>query len=41
MKQQKVEVYTVGFALGSNTTAINTLLNCATDASKAYRAENG
>lgn len=41
MKQQNIEVYTVGFDLGGNQTAINTLKNCATDASKAYNADNG
>ena len=41
MKAQNIEVYTVGFDLGGNQTAINTLKNCATDATKAYNADNG
>ena len=41
MKSQNIEVYTVGFDLGGNQTAINTLKNCATDAAKAYNADNG
>jgi len=41
MKNNNIEVYTVGFDLGGNQTAINTLRNCATDASKAYNADNG
>lgn len=41
MKQDKITVYTVGFDLGNNSTAINTLKNCATDASKAYVADSG
>lgn len=41
MKNSGIEVYTVGFDLGGNSTAINTLKNCATDASKAYTADNG
>jgi Flp pilus assembly protein TadG len=41
MKQSGIEVYTVGFDLGDNQTAINTLKNCATDDSKAYSAANG
>jgi Flp pilus assembly protein TadG len=36
-----ITVYTVGFALGGNTTAINTLRNCASDTSKFYEADNG
>jgi Flp pilus assembly protein TadG len=36
-----ITVYTVGFALGGNTTAINTLRNCASDASKFYEASDG
>ncbi len=41
MKQDGIEVFTVGFDLGGNTTAINTLKNCASDNSKAYTAETG
>lgn len=36
-----ITVYTIGFALGGNATAVNTLRNCATDASKFYEAEDG
>lgn len=36
-----ITVYAVGFALGGNTTAINTLRNCASDPSKFYEAEDG
>jgi Flp pilus assembly protein TadG len=35
-----IQVYTVGFDLGGNTTAINTLKNCASDLSKFYNAAN-
>ena len=41
MKNDGIEVFTVGFDLGGNKTAINTLKNCATDASKAYTVETG
>jgi Putative Flp pilus-assembly TadE/G-like/von Willebrand factor type A domain len=41
MKQDGIEVYTVGFDLGGNVNAINTLKNCASDNSKAYTAETG
>jgi Flp pilus assembly protein TadG len=41
MKQDGIEVYTVGFDLGGNQNAINTLKNCASDKDKAYIAENG
>jgi Flp pilus assembly protein TadG len=41
MKAKGVEVYTVGFQLGGNQTAINTLASCATDADHAYNAEEG
>ena len=41
MKQDGIEVYTVGFDLGGNQNAINTLKNCASDKDKAYLAENG
>lgn len=36
-----VTVYVVGFALGGNNTAINTLQACASDPSKFYNAEDG
>ena len=36
-----ITVYTVGFALGGNTTAINTLKACASDTSKFYEADDG
>jgi Flp pilus assembly protein TadG len=39
--KKKVMVYTVGFALGGNQTAIDTLNHCATNASMAYKADNG
>ncbi|MGD9802456.1 MAG: pilus assembly protein TadG-related protein [Hyphomicrobiaceae bacterium] len=36
-----IVVYTVGFALGGNKTAISTLKNCASDETKFYNAEDG
>lgn len=41
MKNDGIEVYTVGFELGGNQTAINTLTNCATSPAMAYRANDG
>lgn len=41
MKANGIEVYTVGFDLGGNQTAINTLSNCATDASHFYNSATG
>ncbi|PPC86057.1 MAG: VWA domain-containing protein [Hyphomicrobium sp.] len=41
MKASGIEVYTVGFQLGGNQTAINTLNSCATDAGHAYTADDG
>ena len=41
MKNDGIEVYTVGFDLGGNTTAINTLSSCASDAAHAYLADSG
>ncbi|WP_295559498.1 pilus assembly protein [uncultured Hyphomicrobium sp.] len=41
MKAKGITVYTVGFALGGNQTAINTLSTCATDASTTYTADSG
>ena len=40
MKQDGIDVYTVGFDLGGNQTAENTLKNCASDNSKFYNAED-
>jgi Flp pilus assembly protein TadG len=41
MKQQGIVVYTVGFQLGGNQTAVDTLNQCATDPGKFYSADNG
>ncbi len=41
MKNDGIEVYTVGFDLGGNSTAINTLSACASNASHAYLADSG
>ena len=41
MKRNEIEVYTVGFNLNSDPTAINTLTACASDASKFYDATDG
>jgi hypothetical protein len=41
MKAKGVTVYTVGFDLGGNQTAIDTLNQCATDDSKFYNANDG
>lgn len=41
MKAKDITVYTVGFALGANTTAISTLNQCATNPSMAYTPDNG
>jgi len=41
MKNNGIEVYTVGFDLGGNSTAINTLSSCASSAAHAYLADNG
>lgn len=41
MKAKAITVFTVGFALGGNRTAIETLSSCATDASTAYTADDG
>jgi hypothetical protein len=41
MKSSGIEVYTVGFQLGGNQTAIDTLRECASSASSAYNAESG
>jgi Flp pilus assembly protein TadG len=41
MKAKGITVYTVGFDLGGNATAIETLQYCATDPDKFYNAEDG
>ena len=41
MKDDGIEVYTVGFDLGGNQTAINTLNSCASDTSHAYLVATG
>lgn len=41
MKAQGITIYTVGFALGKNSSAIQTLDHCASDPSMAYTPENG
>jgi Flp pilus assembly protein TadG/Tfp pilus assembly protein PilX len=41
IKAKGIKVYTVGFALGGNATAIHTLQTCATDNSTYYNATNG
>jgi Flp pilus assembly protein TadG len=41
MKKKDITVYTVGFDLGGNQTAINTMNYCATSPSHAYTADNG
>lgn len=41
MKQKGITVYTIGFDLGGNQTAINTLSACATDPTKFYNAASG
>jgi len=41
MKRDGIDVYTVGFDLGGNQTAINTLKSCASDASMAYNTATG
>ena len=40
MKAQGIVIYTVGFDLGGNQTAIDTLTQCATDPAKFYNAAN-
>lgn len=40
MKAQGITVYTVGFDLGGNQTAIDTLTQCASDQTKFYNAAN-
>jgi hypothetical protein len=41
MKAKGIVVYTVGFGIGSNQTAVNTLTQCATDPTKFYNAADG
>ncbi len=41
MKAKGIDVYTVGFALGGNATATDTLRSCASNAGQFYEAENG
>jgi Flp pilus assembly protein TadG len=41
MKAKGIVVYTVGFQLGGNQTAIDTLNQCATDSTRAYTADDG
>lgn len=41
MKKNGIDVYTVGFDLGGNVTAINTMNKCASDASKSYTVATG
>jgi Flp pilus assembly protein TadG len=41
MKAKGITVYTVGFALGKSSSAIQTLNHCASDPSMAYTPENG
>jgi hypothetical protein len=40
MKAKGIVIYTVGFDLGGNQTAIDTLTQCATDPAKFYNAAN-
>jgi hypothetical protein len=41
MKAKGIVVYTIGFQLGGNQTAIDTLNQCATEAGKVYTADDG
>jgi hypothetical protein len=41
MKAKGIIVYTVGFEVGSDATALNTLNSCATDSAHAYFPESG
>ncbi|MBL8882907.1 MAG: VWA domain-containing protein [Hyphomicrobium sp.] len=41
MKKSGIDVFTVGFDLGGNATAINTMNKCASDASKSYTVATG
>ncbi len=41
MKAKGITIYTIGFQLGGNQTAIDTLNQCATEPGKFYTADNG
>jgi len=41
MKKKGIDVYTVGFDVGKNSLAAQTLSSCATDATKYYNADDG
>lgn len=41
MKAKGIAIYTVGFALGGNSAAVQTLNHCASDASMAYTPDTG
>lgn len=41
MKAKGIDVYTVGFDLGGNNTALNMLRNCASGPTQFYQADNG
>lgn len=41
MKAKGIEIYTVGFNVSDNSTAVSTLSSCATDATKFYDAADG
>ncbi len=41
MKAKNIEVYTIGYQLGSNQTSISTLSSCATSPAHFYNAEDG
>ena len=41
MKAKGIVVYTIGFQLGGNQTAIDTLNQCATEPGKFYTADDG
>jgi hypothetical protein len=41
MKAKGIDVYTVGFELGGNNSALNLLRNCASSTTHFYEAENG
>ncbi|HRD75642.1 MAG TPA: VWA domain-containing protein, partial [Hyphomicrobiaceae bacterium] len=41
MKAQGITVYTIGFELDGNATAINVLQNCASTPDKFYNASSG
>ncbi len=41
MKTAKIEIYTIGFEVGSSSNVVNFLSDCATDTSHAYLAADG